>query len=131
MVDHRSTRAIGYLSLVEIDWEEMIVNNMAFRIEPSWCNKGVGKKSMRIVTQWCFEKGFAVLRLDVAASNERAIRCYRGCGFNEAGELWRDDMALLEIDLDEERYGFLRAHVRIKNGVPQLRFLWLEKVISR
>jgi RimJ/RimL family protein N-acetyltransferase len=127
IIDIKAKRAIGYLSLVAIDWEKMMVSNMGFRIEPSWCNKGIGKKSMEIASRWCFENGFRILRFDVAASNEWAIRCYRGCGFIEAGDFWRDDMTLMDVDLNDPKYGFLRGHVRFNNGVPQLRFLWMER----
>jgi RimJ/RimL family protein N-acetyltransferase len=127
IIDSISQRVIGYLSLVDIDWNRMIVNNMGFRIEPSLCGKGIGKKSMRTITQWCFENGFKKLRFDVAASNERAIRCYRSCGYREEGTFWRTDMTLERIDLNNAKYSFLRNHVRITNNVPELRFLWMER----
>lgn len=127
IIDAAEKRAIGYLSLVAIDWEKMTVNNMGFRIEPGWCNRGIGKRSMNIVCRWCFENGFRMLRFDVAASNARAIRCYRGCGFREAGTFWRDDLTLVDVDLDDPVYCFLREYVRFRGKTPQLKFLWMEK----
>ena len=126
ILDHDEQKAIGYLALVEIEWENRKVGNMAFRISPNLCNKGTGTWFMRKVSEFCFQLGFITLRLDVAASNQRAVRCYEKSGYNITGEFWQDDIKLNEYDLKQPTFDFLRPHVRSEKSIPQLRFYWME-----
>lgn len=128
VVDHTTQKAIGYLSLVQIDWLDRIVGNMGFRIHPSWCNKGIGTLVIREVSNWCFEFGLRALQLDVAAANTRAVRCYEKVGFVKTEEFWRNDEGLKKIDINQLQYNFLRPHVRLDRGVLQIRFWWMELV---
>lgn len=118
--------AVGYLALVEIDWAGGVIGNMSYRVHPLWCDKGIGTRIMRTVAEWCFEHGFRTLRLDVAASNARAVRCYEKAGFVQTGEFWQDDPWLKTIDIADPKYDFLRPHVRFERDTPQTRFLWME-----
>lgn len=128
VVDHATQKAIGYLSLVQIDWVNREVGNMGFRIHPSWCNKGIGTLVIRKVSNWCFKFGLKALRLDVAAANTRAIRCYEKAGFVKIEEFWRNDEGLRNIDVNQPQYSFLRPHVRLDRDVPQIRFWWMQLV---
>jgi RimJ/RimL family protein N-acetyltransferase len=67
-------------------------------------------------------------RLDVAASNARAVRCYEKVGFVRTGELWRDASHLVAADLGAARYDFLRPHLRGKGSQLELRFWVMELV---
>lgn len=125
-VDHASRVVMGYISLQQIDWVSREVGNFGFRIEPSWCNKGVGTLVLRKVSQWCFDCGLRTLRIDVAASNTRAVCCYEKTGFVKTGEFWRNGEGLSNIDIGQPRYDFLRPHVRLDGEVPRLRFWWME-----
>jgi RimJ/RimL family protein N-acetyltransferase len=126
IVDHMRQQAMGYLSLVQIDWVGRKVGNMGFRVVPSWCNQGVGTWAIRKVSDWCLRCGLQILCLDVAASNNRAIRCYEKAGFIKTEEFWREDEGLKDIDIDQPQYEFLRPHVRLDQKIPQLCFWWME-----
>lgn len=126
IVDHAAQPVIGYFVLVQIDWKGRRVGNMGCRLHPSWCDRGIGTSVMRTISNWCFDCGMKRVRLDVAAANPRAIRCYEKAGFVAAGEFWRDDNALRTIGISRPEYDSLRPHVRWDGATPQVRFLWME-----
>jgi RimJ/RimL family protein N-acetyltransferase len=126
IIDHASHRAMGYISLQEIEWINGEVENIGFRIEPSWCNRGIGTLVLRSVSRWCLDCGLRKLRLDVAASNDRAVRCYEKMGFVRTGELWREAADMKGVDLNQPTYDFLRPHMRHDGAIPQIRFWWME-----
>lgn len=126
VLDHCCQKAIGYLALVEIDWQNRKVGNMALRVAPDYCDKGTGTWFLGKVSDWCLDGGFVALDLDVAASNPRAIRCYEKVGYRIRDEFWRDDERLKHFDIHLSRFDFLRPHVRFDKSVPQLRFYWME-----
>lgn len=124
--DHRTQVAIAYLSLIDIDWQAGMVGNMGFRVHPLWCDRGVGTRILVATADWGFSRGLTRFRLDVAASNARAARCYDKAGFTKTGEFWQEDEGLRDIDLSEPRFDSVRPHVRLDGEVPQLRFYWME-----
>jgi RimJ/RimL family protein N-acetyltransferase len=124
--DHESHPVMGYISLREIHWVNREAGNHGFRIEPSWCGRGVGTLLLKMVSSWCFDCGLVKLRLDVAASNRRAVRCYEKVGFVKTGEFWREAEDLKEVNLDQPRYEFLHPHIRREGDIPQIRFWWME-----
>lgn len=126
VADHTDAPAIGYLALLRIDWQARIIGNFGLRIHPAWCDQGVGTAMLRAVTRWSFERGMAAVRVDVAASNTRAVRCYEKVGFRSVSEMWRNAADLQGVDLNTDRYGFLRPHVRLESEIHKLRFLLME-----
>ncbi len=126
MADHATQPCIGYLGLVEIDWPRRRIGNMGYRIHPSWCDRGIGTRVMRLATAWCLDGGIEVLRLDVAGANPRAIRCYEKAGFARTGEFWRQEPRLKDVNLSDPRYDIIRPHVRREGAVPYVRFYWME-----
>ena len=126
IADHASQPCIGYLGLVEIDWSKRLIANMGYRIHPSWCNRGIGTRFLRIATAWCFAHGIETLRLDVAAVNGRAIRCYEKVGFLRTGEFWLQDPKLRGVVLNQPEHDTLRPHVRQDGGMPYVRFYWMQ-----
>jgi RimJ/RimL family protein N-acetyltransferase len=126
VVDHARQPAIGYVAPTRIDWQNGAVRNLGFRIHPAWCGRGKGTSVLRQVSRWSFECGIGLWRLDVAASNARAIRCYEKVGFVRTGEIWRGASNLNEVDLDEPRYDFVRPHVRHRSGGVELCFWVME-----
>ncbi len=125
--DRGSHAAIGYIALLRIDWPSRIARNMSLRVRPDWCGKGIGTQMLRLVSEWWFGSGMEALQLDVAASNQRAVRCYRKAGFAQAGEFWREAPDLRKTKLDATQYGFLREHVRRAGAVPEIRFCWMRR----
>ena len=118
---------VGYLALLEIDWRAGAVGNLGIRVHPAHCGQGIGSAMLRAVVDWGFRCGLAMFRLDVAASNRRAIRCYEKAGFKDAGEIWRLASDLRDVDLCTSMYDFLRPHVRAADSQdPELRFLIME-----
>lgn len=60
--------------------------------EPSFVGKGVGSTAVRFLIDYAFSRLNAHrLWLGVNADNERAVRCYKSCGFKEEGRL-RDEI---------------------------------------
>ncbi len=70
----------------------------------SQLGKGLGREMIRLVLSHAFETiGLHRVDLRVLAFNERAIRCYRACGFVEEGreresarigDVWHDDIIM-------------------------------------
>lgn len=53
---------------------------------PELRGRGLGREITRLVLDWAFgELGAHRVELEVLTGNERAIRCYRACGFREEG----------------------------------------------
>jgi RimJ/RimL family protein N-acetyltransferase len=122
VVDHDDIPTIGYLSLTKINWAENVIGNFGFRIHPAWVNRGIGTSVLQIVILWTFDCGFSSIGVDVAASNQRAVRCYQKVGFSIVGEIWRKAQDLKGADLSETRYNFLRPHLRLEGDALELRF---------
>jgi RimJ/RimL family protein N-acetyltransferase len=126
ILDTGNDQTIGYCALVEIDWPSSRVGNMAVRLRPDKCGQGLGAWMLRTVSRWCFAQGIVSLRLDVAAANQRAVRCYQKAGYSITGEFWHDDAQLGGVDLSQTRFDFLRPHVRTSGTILQQRFYWME-----
>ena len=126
VVDRGTAKSIAYLSLLEIDWASGRTGNMGMRVHPELCGKGIGSTMLTAVRDWWFAAGMQGLRLDVAAPNARAVRCYEKVGFTRSGEFWREAPDLDGVDLSDPQWRFLEGHVRAGSGVPELRFYWME-----
>ena len=67
--------------------------------DPEKLGKGLGRRVVALVLAYCFEQlRLHRVGLRVIAYNERAIRCYRACGFREEGRLRE------AVFVDGERY---------------------------
>ena len=130
VVDAAETPVIGYIALVEVDWVKGNAGNMSFRIHPDFCDQGIGSIVMSKVRDWWFGHGMNSLRLDVAATNHRAVRCYASAGFQRAGWFWREAHDLVGKDLSEQKYLFLGDHVNCNAAIPRIRFYWMEAKIA-
>jgi RimJ/RimL family protein N-acetyltransferase len=126
VIDHAAHPAIGYIAPRLIDWGNGTVGNFGFRIHPAWWGRGVGTSVLQQVTRWSFECGIKLWRLDVAASNARAIRCYEKVGFVRTGEIWRSASNLNDVDWDGPGYDFIRPHIRQHGGEVELCFWVME-----
>ena len=126
IVDAVKKKAIGYVALTQVDWIKRISGNMSFRIHPDFCDKGIGSVVMLSVQDWWFKHGMNLLRLDVAATNPRAVKCYSNSGFQRTGEFWREAHDLVGKDLNEPKYSFLMDHVNRNAEIPRIRFYWME-----
>jgi RimJ/RimL family protein N-acetyltransferase len=128
-VDSDTCASLAYLALHGIDWANQRVHNLGCRVHPRCCGTGIGTAILQAVTCWLFQGGMSSISVDVAASNPRAVRCYEKVGFVRTGTAWRDAADLQDKDLSTPRYAFLRPHVRMGNGLPQLCF-WLMELTA-
>ena len=126
VADTAQTSAIGYIALVGVDWKRGICGNMAIRIRSDYCDRGIGSRVLREVRDWWFGHGMNLLRLDVAATNHRAIRCYLNVGYHKTGEFWRDAEDLVGENLSDRKYRFLGDDVDDSGATPKVRFYWME-----
>jgi RimJ/RimL family protein N-acetyltransferase len=65
------------------------VNHSAFiwgvYVRPTYRGQGVGERLIRAAIKWCAQENLRYARLTVVTTNLSAIRCYKRCGFEEAG----------------------------------------------
>ncbi len=126
VIDSDNQKCTGYLALLEIDWSQKVVNDMSLRIIPALCNKGIGTSILNIVSLWSFGHGIQALRLNVAAPNAAAVRCYTKAGFVKTKEFWQPDEKLANVSLDSPKYDFLLEHLRMNGKIPNIRFWQME-----
>lgn len=127
--DSDTSVSLAYIALHGIDWTTRRVHNFGCRVHPHQCGQGVGTAILQAVTCWLFQGGMSSVSVDVAASNACAVRCYEKVGFVRTGTVWRDAVDLADKDLSSPRYTFLRPHVRMVKGLPQLHF-WLMQLTA-
>jgi ribosomal protein S18 acetylase RimI-like enzyme len=80
-------------------------------LAPGWTGQGYGREALGLMLHYCFA-GLKLeqLALDVAASNQRALKCYLAVGFQYQYSEWRavgPDPALALLDTPE--YAHLKA----------------------
>ncbi len=126
VADLEDSMVVGYVALLEVDWKEGWAYNMSIRVHPEYLSRGNGTKMLRAVRDWWLNAGMKGLRLDVAASNQRALRSYEKAGFMVVDEFWREAPDLLGVDLSDPRYGFLEGNVEQGEGTPRIRFYLME-----
>lgn len=60
--------------------------------DPEYVGKGYGRDAINVLLDWCFRiQNYHRVLLHTSATNERAIRAYRACGFVEEGRMREDD----------------------------------------
>ncbi len=122
----RETREIiGVYALVRIDWDRRVVGNMGSRIRLDQCDKGYGTESLSALLTAALNSGIRTIRLDVAATNGRAIRCYEKCGMQIVDEFWREHTGE-SVDPSDPRWSFAMPHFQNENGKWMVRFYWME-----
>jgi len=60
---------------------------VAFVLLKEYCDFGIGGKMMEECLKWCKEHNIKQVELDVISNNERAIKMYKGFGFNIVGTI--------------------------------------------
>jgi RimJ/RimL family protein N-acetyltransferase len=61
---------------------------LGIALHPAHLGAGLGTEALNLFPQVGRQIGLALLRLDVAVENVRAIRCYERVGFVDIGETW-------------------------------------------
>ncbi|MDI7276078.1 MAG: GNAT family N-acetyltransferase [Anaerolineae bacterium] len=119
-------RVIGVLGLVGGEHPSSPV--LSIFLGADYCGQGLGSDALQAVMRHAFEeRGFASVRLQVAATNRRAVRAYEKCGFRATGKHYRpveegESLAFL----DEPQYRALRQYYRLEGGRAYLLFYDME-----
>ena len=85
---------IGYVQIYQLDGEMCEAYHYPYKDrkafgmdqfigEPAMWGKGVGRQFIRLLLGFLEGQGAQAVVLDPHADNERAIRCYRACGFQK------------------------------------------------
>ncbi len=115
---------IGVLVFCKIDWEGNAVGNMGIRIRADLCGSGLGTESLSALLDAARRSGVEKIRLDVAATNARAIACYKKCGMDVVDEWWRDGKG--PADPDAPQWQPQLQHFRKTPDGWSVRFYWME-----
>ncbi len=121
-VEDEDRRVIGSLTLREIDGHRSA--RLGITIGADFVSQGYGTEALRLFLYYFFqEMGFARMFLDVAATNLRAVRCYRSVGFRQVGQHYRpaSDPSYRDL-LREPRYRHLRPFFSHQGAVTQVLF---------
>ncbi|HMQ29727.1 MAG TPA: GNAT family N-acetyltransferase [Chloroflexaceae bacterium] len=129
-VDDRQRRLIGRISLREVDTEGTSAR-LGISLAQPYVSQGLGTEALVLFLDHYFgPMGFGELKLDVAAFNRRAVRCYERLGFDHVESEWRgagSDPALRL--LDDPRFADLRPFFRRNRFETQVEFY--EMALSR
>jgi diamine N-acetyltransferase len=116
-VETREGELIGRLSLRDV--RKPVSARLGIGFGPQYVGRRYGTEALQLFLHYYFrEMRFERMVLDVAAVNERAVRCYERCGFQHTGEHYqyagsdRDLHFLDESPYDRLRHLFKRDHHR-------------------
>jgi RimJ/RimL family protein N-acetyltransferase len=115
---------IGLHAFFAIDYEKRVIGNMGIRIRADVCDQGYGRESLQPLLEAVLERGFRSIRLDVAGTNYRAIRCYERCGMRIVDEFWQDGQG--PDDPNDPEWAPLMPHLRREGNEWFVRFYWME-----
>lgn len=116
---------IGVHAFVSIDWAKACVGNMGIRIRPDLCKQGYATETLAPLLKAVLDSGIQSIRLDVAATNQRAICCYQKCGMQIIDEFWLEHKGE-PIDPDDPKWIPLMPHFQRKANKWMVRFHWME-----
>ena len=79
-------KMIGTVSLEHIDWINRTATLGIFIGDKEFRSKGYGTESIRLILEYGFKyMNLYNIKLDLMEFNERALKCYKKCGFKEYG----------------------------------------------
>ncbi len=119
---------IGLHAFVKIDWDKRTVGNMAIRIRADLCDRKYGLESLKPLIKSILATCMVCIRLDVAATNIRAVNCYENCGMKIVDEFWRKHEGA-PFHPNNSIYAFPKEHLKQDGNDLLVRFYWME--ISR
>ncbi len=94
----------GYLSFLHVRDQAEIMN---LAVHPKCRRRGMGKKLMTALLDYCRIHGVQWISLEVRSSNVPAVKLYTGCGFKEVGRREKyytdtgEDALVLQLELPE------------------------------
>ena len=119
---NESRQVIGSLTLREIDGLRSA--RLGITIGADFVSQGYGSEAMYLFLDHYFgELGFALMVLDVAATNLRAVHAYRSIGFRETGSHYRlASHPSYQVLQTETRYRHLRQFFQSTAGITKVLF---------
>ena len=109
-------RVIGTISLH--GWKNPRAGTVEMAVgiyDPDYVGKGYGRDAIAVFLDWCFRiQNHRRVLLHTNATNERAIRAYRACGFVEEGRMREDEYMNGEY-VDTLVMGILRREWEARN----------------
>lgn len=89
VIAHKGTEEyIGQIDLIKIDWINRVATLGIVIGTKDNLNKGYGSEAIKLIQEFAFNQlNLHKLDLEVRAYNERAIQCYKKCGFIEEGRI--------------------------------------------
>ena len=85
VADRESRRYLGQCSLTKVDQTARNAE-LSVVIAPDSAGRGYGREAVGLLLEYAFRQmNLNRVFLRVYAENERAVRCYRACGFREEG----------------------------------------------
>lgn len=126
-IENHSDYLVGRISLREIDqWKRRA--RLGISLHASYVSRGLGTEALTLFLDYFFDSlGFSTMVLDVAAFNERAVRCYKRLGFDHVGYEWRitRNHTCLRL-LEEPAYQELQPFFRLGRRETLVQFLEME-----
>lgn len=89
IIAHKATEEyIGQIDLIKIDWINRIGTLGIVIGSREYLGKGYGTEAIKLIQKFAFNSlNLNKLDLEVRDYNERAIKCYKKCGFQEEGRI--------------------------------------------
>jgi RimJ/RimL family protein N-acetyltransferase len=118
-IENAQTQLIGRISLREIE-PRLGQARLGISMGAPYVGRGMGSEALRLfLDQYFGLLGFSIMVLDVAAPNQRAVRCYQRLGFRIVSDDWRAVPASADLRfLDRPEYASLLNFFRFgRHGV--------------
>jgi RimJ/RimL family protein N-acetyltransferase len=128
-VENETGQVIGSLTLRDIDGLRSA--RLGITLGADFSSQGYGTETLRIFLEAFFGMmGFGRMDLDVAATNQRALRCYRSLGFRQVGQHYEAAYhPSYRILAHEPRYRHLRPCFRRLGAAVKV--LFYDMVLTR
>lgn len=126
-VQNTDQKLIGRISLREVEhWR--LRARLGISMAAPYVGRGFGTEALRLFLDYFFGSfGYVTMRLDVAAFNVRAIRCYENLGFRHIAHEWRNAGDVPGIDiLDDPSYDTMASCFRREPNKTWVKFLEME-----
>ena len=126
VIENEQRQVIGSLTLREIDGRRSA--RLGITLGADFVSQGYGTEALRRFFDYYFDiLGFERIILDVAAINQRAIRCYQNLGFAQTDQHYQPaDPQAYQVILREPVYRNLRRFFRAGSPHPRLLFYDME-----
>jgi len=121
IADIDTQQYIGQIDLFRIDWKNRSTEMGMVIGDTQLHNQGIGTEAIQLLQQFVFQQlNLNRLQLEVFDYNERAIACYKKCGFKEEGRMRQkyfskgiySDIIIMGILRDEYIAHNIDAHLR-------------------